>query len=74
MSQTIRETITVNVYWPGEGSGIPERVDTMEQAQSAARRLAAMDYGAKSKATKPNEIHIVRTVREVTIWRESNAG
>jgi hypothetical protein len=70
---TKRETLSVNVFWPGEGYGMPDRVETIEQAHAAARRMAAQGYGDKSKSTKPNEIHIVRTIREVTVWTESNA-
>lgn len=69
-----RETITVNVFWPGEGYGIPDRVETLDQAHAAARRMAAMGYGANSTATKPNEIHIVRTTREVTVWHGQSPG
>lgn len=72
LQMTKREELTVNVFWPGEGYGIPERVETMEEAYADARRLVAMGYGAKSKSTRPNEIHIVKVVRETTVWSESD--
>lgn len=72
------ETITVNIYWPGNGYGIPDRFASMEDAIAEAKRCVAAGYGPKSKSAHPNEIHIVKitrngntTTRETIIWTES---
>jgi hypothetical protein len=59
------EKITVNIYWPGNGYGIPDRFASMEDAIAEAKRCIAAGYGPKSKCAQPNEIHITRTINQM---------
>jgi hypothetical protein len=44
----------------------------MARASGVARRLIADGYGLASKSAKKNEIHIIRIVREVTVWSDDD--
>jgi hypothetical protein len=66
------EKLSVAIYWPGEGYGHLRPVETMARASGVARRLIADGYGLASKSAKKNEIHIIRIVREVTVWSDDD--
>jgi hypothetical protein len=66
------EKLTVAIYWPSEGYGMGQAVPTMEAAHVIAKQEAANGYGRESTLKRKTEIHIIRTVREVTVWSEDD--
>lgn len=57
-----RSSIQVAYYWPGEGYGCPQMVETMEQARNVAAEWSKDAAKTNGKAV----IHIIETQRTVT--------
>ena len=54
-------SISVAVYWPNEGYGIPKSVASMEEAQTVAAEWVKQGYG-----TGKSCIRILETTRTIT--------